>query len=471
MLLSTTLCLTVLLTIPAPSPESGHAPLYMTRDLPVLTEHLGLPQDDDVVAVLSQLLEDYDTQFTQLSQSVQSRSTRAYQTLQGDSLGLALQQTQESFRLDHDQLARVLEQNVAAVLDEAHRSRWQSARRLLTRQRLIPRGQFSAERVDVADLYRTTFPDTQFEATAEVDEVLEQWTLRVDEALVARMPWDRIGVNEILHFVGSGQVDRAAELLQQQYDHNAQVRDINLATIAAIEGLLPLDAATTWSSASLTAAFPGIYRHDLIDVLIELLIELLIADEVDQAMERDAARVVELLQDLHNDYAQQRSPLRNTLKNLQLKIEGIKAIEQLTKRGTSQQQDQEIRFKTQSKLNTLSNTFEARIATLVGLERYLIARDAIAVDLPEIKIGPIPAALLGDGPRGELPTIPTRNGPNAGVAPEDAVAISPNQNMPPHDPNDAGPRTDAPAADPDDQGPRGGAPDPDPPESGSPSGQ
>jgi hypothetical protein len=438
----------------------GGSPLYLTRDIPVIGQRLGLTEDKGAMLVLGQLLHDYDRAFVALSDTTKQVCSEAYRDLRGDELGAALQQAEQQYRLDGEQLARDLERDVLALLDESKHAQWQSVRRDLTRLRLLPKGQFPAERVDLTRVFDETFLGDSVASTQLGRDRLDQWEIDVDAAMIRRMPWDRIGVNEILHFISSGERDRAASLLESKYMHSVNVRDINLTAIQELVNLLPAPHNERWRVAVTMAAFPSIYHRDSVDVLVD---QLLATEAIVQV---DEGELAVALGDLHDNYVVERAPTRQILVAYLLDHEGI---DQLRKLQRVEFATDHRRVLAHQRLHALSDEYQNLIARLIGDDSFQVALDAIAMKNSAKQSTEVPKGPMGPSLENVIASDPTKVGPNSGTPVGTASDLGPNDGAPtdhsggkgpdddppPPDPHVETPTTNLPVADPEEQGPQG----------------
>jgi len=440
--------------------STGGSPLYLTRDIPVIGQRLGLTEDQEAMLVLGQLLHDYDRAFVALSETTQRVRSEAYQDLQGDELGAILQEAQQKYRFDAEQLARALERDVLVLLDESKHAQWQSVRRDLTRLRLLPKGQFSAERVDLTRVFDETFLGDSVASTQLGRDRLDQWEIDIDAAMIDRMPWDRIGVNEVLHFISSGERDRAASLLESKYMHSVNVRDINLTAIQELVDLLPTPHNERWLVAVTMAAFPSIYFRDSVDVLVD---QLLATEAIVQV---DEGQLVVALDDLHGKYVAERTPIRQILVAYLLDHEGVDQLRKLQRVDLATDYR---RVLAHQRLHALSDEYQNLIAELIGADSFQVALDAIAMKNSAKQSTEVPKGPMGPSLENIIASDPTKVGPNSGapvgtgsdLGPNDGAPTDhnggkgPADDPPPPDSHGDTPITNLPPADPEEQGPQG----------------
>jgi hypothetical protein len=164
---------------------------------------------------------------------------------------------QDQLRLKQ-QMKNELEGDLVAILTEEQLSLWPPLRRQLLRDRLLPRGRLSGEKVDVLGLVE----EQNFEDAALVTllPVLEEWDVQVSSALTARDNHMIENQGILLTAMRTMDTSSGLNVMKTQGKLAEAVRDVNDQAIETIVLLLPADTSKAFDAEAKRRGYPRIYR-------------------------------------------------------------------------------------------------------------------------------------------------------------------------------------------------------------------
>ncbi len=273
--------------------ESAFQPAVTRTELETYGDLLGL--DDQQRDAAEMLLEGY-------VQAFQSRAAEARERIQR-----LMEEARESrdrtrwmemgeYRMRFQEEAREMEQGLLAdlrtLLTPEQASRWELVERTRRRERTLGQGQMSGERVDVIRLTRELELDPALRSS--IDEVLAQYELDLDRALVKRNEaYERIRSG--FGRMRDGDFSEMEDLMNAAREASRRVRDVNERYARQVSGLLPEDLRASFEKRVREAAFPQVYRASRVQRQLDAALEF--EDLSDEQRERLGAIRASYLRD------------------------------------------------------------------------------------------------------------------------------------------------------------------------------
>ncbi|MCC6660279.1 MAG: hypothetical protein IT437_05280 [Phycisphaerales bacterium] len=240
-------------------PFGGMNQTISTRDLTRYEDFLQLtPEQRDMVKTLH---DGYTEQANAQNDSLREKMDKVraeFQDTRDPSVWQGLQGTMEEARASRKKMDAAFLDDVKAVLTADQSARFPQLERLIRRDRMLPRGLMSGERVNVVELAEQA--ELPAEVKAQADPVLEQYQEELDRALVKRTEVTEDTMRQAGVLFRDGDMEKAEALLDKAREAAVAVRDVNTKYARQIEGMLPDDKKAAWQDAVRRASFPQIYR-------------------------------------------------------------------------------------------------------------------------------------------------------------------------------------------------------------------
>ncbi len=240
--------------------QNAFAPAVTPTELESYGEILGL--DDEQMQVAEILLEGYIQQFQSKANEARSRMERlteeARETRDRERWG-AIGEFRREFEAEGSKMEQTLFSDIRAVLTPEQNDRWEDVERTRRRERTLGTGRMSGERVDLVRLTREL--ELNESQTADVREVLAQYELDLDRALIKRND----AYAEIQGGFGGGGRGFDPEAMNAMFEKgreaSSRVRDINERYSRQVAGLLGDDVRGQFEQRVREASFPQVYRE------------------------------------------------------------------------------------------------------------------------------------------------------------------------------------------------------------------
>ena len=172
-----------------------------------------------------------------------------------EQIGLLTQDQLRLKRLMRDEF----EGDLQAILTEDQISLWPPLRRMLVRDRLLPRGRLSGENVDVMGLVDGEDFDDQ--ALMELLPVLDAWDHGVTAALEARDDHMVSIQGMLMQAMQSMDVNSGMDAMREQAQLAEAVRDINDSAVDQISQILPEEIGNEFRNDALQRGYPRVFRR------------------------------------------------------------------------------------------------------------------------------------------------------------------------------------------------------------------
>lgn len=225
-----------------------------------------LTLDKDQNDIVRSLFEGYNEEFRAAAAEVRSKMEAAREEARasGDRGGFANMRTMtQEFRTKRDAMEKSFFTDVQAILTPEQQAGWPRVERVRRRERTVPRGLMSGERVDVIALVEKQkfAPDV----TAAIAPTLEQYELDLDKALIERNKAYEDGFSRIGELFQNGDQDAARAAMQKIMETartaSTRVRDLNRRSARQVQAALPESAQWGFEKAVREASFPQVYRE------------------------------------------------------------------------------------------------------------------------------------------------------------------------------------------------------------------
>jgi Spy/CpxP family protein refolding chaperone len=233
-----------------------------SRDMQRYQDFLRLtPEQREMVKVL---FDGYTAQSRDLGEAMRKKMEQVrndFQDTRDPSVWQGLQGAMEQMRASRQKMESSFMDDFKAVLTAEQATRWPELERTMRRDRMLPRGLMSGERLDVIRLVEDANLPPEARANAEL--VLEQYKVDLDRALVKRTEVTEDAMRQAGELFRTGDMERAQGLLEKARSASSEVRDLNRRYARQIEALLPDDKKAAWQDAVKRASFPQVYRPSL----------------------------------------------------------------------------------------------------------------------------------------------------------------------------------------------------------------
>jgi hypothetical protein len=173
----------------------------------------------------------------------------------------------EKWQSDREALLADFVLNAQALLNDDQIELWPPFERTLRRDKALPRGRLSGERVNMFSVVR----DLEFddEINTALEQVLQEYAVAIDDALVKRDKQLETGREALMDALMAQDMERALALAQRDAAARVAVRDVNERYAQTLQETLAQnngDAPTQrFRQAWLIEAYPRIYRPRLLD--------------------------------------------------------------------------------------------------------------------------------------------------------------------------------------------------------------
>lgn len=300
----------------------GFGPTIASRDLDRYADFLRLSPEQREMSRL--LFEGYTEQTRQLGNTLRQQMERVREQFRENrdpSAWQGIQSSMEEMRASRVKIETGFLEDFKAILSDDQRAKWPELERSMRRDRLLPRGLMSGERLDVIRLVDEA--DLPPVVRAEAELVLEQYTLALDRALVRRQEVQEDAMRQAGELFRSGDMDQAQGLLEKARSASTEVRDLNRKYARQIEALLPDDHRGSWQAAVKRASFPQIYRPSMAARSFEAAAGFADLDET----QKDA------LAAMRASYERDVSSVNDRLAAAQEESEGAITVREIMRRG------------------------------------------------------------------------------------------------------------------------------------------
>ena len=286
-------CAASLAPSPPASAQSGRSMLFaeafrpdiMQRDLTLMVERLQLEEWQR--PVVETLINDYSTAFSTGVDAMKDRMRAASEaavrsgTTGGDQLLVKVLEPLGAWRAEKEMMLAKFVADVRSQLGEQQLEKWPGFERALRRERLLPDGELSGERVDLFVVAARLQPT---EAEREASRAaLSDYETAIDRALLAREARRK----EVLPRLEAAMAAMNYELMGDLQDQMMQSRvTVRAANDAAIESIAAAMGARgpDFRRAALDDGYPDVYRIHPVMVLMQQVRQLpsLSAEQVAQ---------------------------------------------------------------------------------------------------------------------------------------------------------------------------------------------
>ena len=235
------------------------SPYFFKRDLVHFTE--GLDLDDAQGVILESLFWDYTDADEESKQRMIERLQEMrdqFQTLDRDRIMQIIFVPFEDRCAEWDSLNEQFLQSVRAILNREQLQRWPQFRQKLRREKQLPQGRLSGERIDLFHVVREA--DLEETIRVLIEPLLREYGDRMDEALTRRQQLFRESRLMMMHSIRDEQPEAALSIYQEQIDARVRVRKVNDEYLQAIAAALPTETGDLFQRTALEQAYPRVYR-------------------------------------------------------------------------------------------------------------------------------------------------------------------------------------------------------------------
>ena len=245
-------------------------PDIMQRDLSLMVQQLQLEEWQR--PVVEALIGDYTTAFNTGVEALKDRMRVASENAVksgvqgGDQTLQKVLEPLGGWRAEKEQMLAKFSSDVKSQLGAQQLERWPAFERALRRERLLPEGDLSGERVDLfAVLARMQPTPAEEQSTATV---LAQFEVSLDQALVARSQRTKEVLPRLEAAMSAMDYERMGDLQDQAMQASVTVRDVNDAAIESIAEALGA-RGPEFRRAALESGYADAYRIHPVMVLMQ----------------------------------------------------------------------------------------------------------------------------------------------------------------------------------------------------------
>lgn len=245
-------------------------PDIMQRDLSLMAQQLQLEEWQR--PVVEALIGDYTTAFSTGVEALKDRMRVASEgavrsgATGGDQMLQKVLEPLGSWRTEKEQMLAKFAADVKSQLGSQQLERWPAFERALRRERLLPEGDLSGERVDLFAVLARMQPTPAEEQS--VAPVLAQFEVSLDQALVARSQRSKEVLPRLEAAMSAMDYEKMGDLQDQAMQASVTVRDANDSAIEAIAAALGA-RGPEFRKAALEDGYADVYRVHPVMVLMQ----------------------------------------------------------------------------------------------------------------------------------------------------------------------------------------------------------
>ena len=220
---------------------SSLAPDYLTRHAALIIEEVDI---DDLAQqeIILQLIDDYDVKCRRSRDTLAAKIRNLPRSGIDNKTMLESLAATEAFLQKKADDSLWLRDNIRLILTPEQQPKFQSALRRITRQRLIPKGSVPGANVDLIISLSNTADGRSAMQLSEVIEILNKWSLDIDQALSDREAFDVSNGIAFRTLIEEERWQDALDWRTAWLASHLRVRDV---TIQATRDLLPfLDSSS-----------------------------------------------------------------------------------------------------------------------------------------------------------------------------------------------------------------------------------
>ncbi len=237
-------------------------PAYSTEDLRILSDVFELSEDQRIITQV--LIDDYSENFRSGAAVVREEMERMFQELREggnrENWREMIEQAQapmEAWRKRAEGMNDQFLADFKATLTEAQVERWPTFERRMRRERGIPQGVISGERIDLFKLVDT---EELKEYREQIDPILEAYETQLDEALRQRENDTVRAEQEIREAMQAMDFDKGLAAIDRQAKLRTRVRDTNETFAMQIRSVLPQDLGDAFYHRVMQSGYPQVYN-------------------------------------------------------------------------------------------------------------------------------------------------------------------------------------------------------------------
>jgi hypothetical protein len=245
-------------------------PDIMQRDLSLMAQQLLLEEWQR--PVIEALINDYTTAFNTGVDAMKDRMRAASEnavrsgTTGGDQVLQKVLEPLGGWRTEKEQMLAKFTSDVKSQLGAQQLERWPAFERALRRERLLPEGDLSGERVDLFAVMAKMQPTPAEEEAAA--PVLAQYEVALDQVLAARSQRSKEVLPRLEAAMSAMDYEKMGDLQDQVMQASVAVRDANDAAIESIAAALGT-RGPEFRKAALDEGYADVYRIHPVMVLMQ----------------------------------------------------------------------------------------------------------------------------------------------------------------------------------------------------------
>lgn len=256
-------------------------PTYSSDDLRILSDVFELSDDQRII--IQVLIDDYSESFRAGAAVVREEMETIFQQLRDggnrENWREMIEKAQaplEAWRKKADNLNNQFLADFKATLTEPQVERWPTFERRMRREKGMPQGALSGERVD---LFKVVDSMDLKEYRDQIDPVLETYAVQLDEALRQRESDMQRAEQDIRQAMQNMDFDKGLAAIDRQSKLRMRIRDTNEMFAQQIRGVLPQALGDEFYHNVLEAGYPQVYNDTWGQRLFEAALNLPDIDE------------------------------------------------------------------------------------------------------------------------------------------------------------------------------------------------
>jgi hypothetical protein len=232
---------------------------YLRRDLQLFIE--GLDMDEGQSVILESLFWDYQDEHEAGKTEMIERLTsmrEELQTIDRERILKIIFVPFEEWSIEWDALNEQFIESVKAILNDRQLERWPKFERKLTREKQLPLGRFSGEKLNLFHIL--TEMDLDVPTRTLIEPVLDDYDLRMNDALLKRLGLSRQSRMLMINSMREEDPQKLLQTYDRQIAASVEVRSVNDEYVEAIAAALPNELGATFRQMALERAFARVYR-------------------------------------------------------------------------------------------------------------------------------------------------------------------------------------------------------------------
>ncbi len=235
-------------------------PEYFRRDVTLFANGLGM--DEAQQMIMETLFEDYQTDFDAGVAAMHDQFKEMQAELKDAPQETVMERVFQPFKdwaVERQQLGERYLENIRLLLNAEQQERWPRFEQELLREKVLAKGRFAGEGVNLFHVIRDLHPDRTTEQM--IQPVMDSYGEELHMALKHRQSVILHTQRDLLDALASMNTQNGEASMVKQIDARLRVRDVNDKFITLISESLPEPLNATFRRDALERAYPAVYRE------------------------------------------------------------------------------------------------------------------------------------------------------------------------------------------------------------------